>query len=115
MAGLVRNSGRSRAMPLFPLPDTSIGFWESMGQGVANIFYLPGFAGGTAGRCIKIAYNSVTTNIYQRGASGGVITDGVWNGGMTVDEASGSANTDQWAGWYMDCLLYTSPSPRDRG
>ena len=102
MAGLVRNSGRSRAMPLFPLPDTSIGFWESMGQGVANKFYLPGFAGGTAGRCIKIAYNSVTTNILQRGASGGVITDGVWNGGMTVAEAAGSANADQWAGWYMD-------------
>ena len=56
MAGLVRNSGRSRAMPLFPLPDTSIGFWESMGQGVAGNFYLPGFAGGTAGRCIKINY-----------------------------------------------------------
>ena len=43
MAGLVRNSGRSRAMPLFPLPDTTIGFWESMGQGVAGNFYLPGF------------------------------------------------------------------------
>ena len=103
MAGLVRNSGRSRAMPLFPLPDTSIGFWESMGQGTAGNFYLPGFAGGTAGRCIKINYgNAVSHSLYQRVASGGVITDGVWNGGMTIAEAAGSSNADTWVNWYMD-------------
>jgi len=102
MAGLSRNTRKSREMPLFPLPDTSIGFWESMGQGVSSNYYLPGFSGGTAGRSIKINYTNTTTAVYQRGASGGVIADGVWASGMTVDEASGSANTDSWVGWYMD-------------
>ena len=102
MAGLVRNSGRSRAAPLFPLPDTSIGFWSGMGQGLASNFYLPGFSGGTAGRSIKINYTNTTSNVYLHSPTSTEVTDGVWNGGMTIDEASGSANTDHWVGWYMD-------------
>ena len=70
---------------------------------MANNYYLPGFAGGTAGRSIKINYtNAVSYPIYQRGASGGVITDGVWNSGITIAEAAGSANADTWVNWYMD-------------
>ena len=102
MAGLVRNSGRSRAMPLFPLPDTSLGFWSNMGQGIAGNFYLPGFAGGTAGRSIKINYTNTTTNVIQYSPTSVAITDGVWNGGMTIDEASTYGETDQWVGFYMD-------------
>ena len=84
-------------------PDTSLGFWSGMGQGLSANFYLPGFAGGTAGRSIKINYtNAVSYPIYQRGASGGVITDGVWNSGITIAEAAGSANADTWVNWYMD-------------
>ena len=103
MAGLVRNSGRSRAMPLFPLPDTSLSFWSNMGQGVAGNFYLPGFAGGTAGRSIKINYTNTTTNVYQHSPTSVAITDGVWNGGMSITEAQGSPNNaDKWVGFYMD-------------
>ena len=103
MAGLSRNTRKSREMPLFPLPDTSIGFWSGMGQGVASNFYFPGFSGGTAGRSIKINYTNMTSlNVYQHSPTSVAITDGVWDGGMTIDEASGSANTDAWVGWYMD-------------
>jgi len=101
MAGLSRKFGKSRAAPLFPLPDTSIGFWSGMGQGLASQYYLPGFSGGTAGRSIKINYNG-TGNVYQHSPTSTEVTDGVWNGGMTIDEASGSANTDNFVGWYMD-------------
>lgn len=102
MAGLSRKFGKNRAMPLFPLPDTSLGFWSGMGQGLSSNYYLPGFSGGTAGRSIKINYTNTVTNVYQHSPTSTEVTDGVWNGGMSVDEASGSANTDSWVGWYMD-------------
>lgn len=104
MAGLTTNivTSKNRSMPLFPLPDTSIGFWSGMGQGLSGNFYFPGFSGGTAGRSIKINYTNTTTAVHQHAPTSTAITDGVWNGGMTVDEASGSADTDEWVGFYMD-------------
>ena len=102
MAGLIRNTIMKREMPIFPLPDTSLGFWSGMGQGLSSYFYLPGFAGGTAGRSIKIRYLNTVTNVYQHSPTSAEVTDGVWNGGMTIDEASGSADTDKWVGFYMD-------------
>jgi len=102
MAGLSRNTIMKRTMPIFPMPDTSLGFWSGMGQGLSGSFYLPGFSGGTAGRSIKIKYANTSTNVYQHSPTSTEVTDGVWNGGMTIDEASGSADTDKWVGFYMD-------------
>lgn len=101
MAGLTRLKDPKK-VPLFPQPDTSLGYWHGMGNGTNGIYFLPGFSGGTAGRSIKITYSSTTTNVYQYNADGSEVTDGIWNGGMTIDEASGYGETDKWVNFYMD-------------
>lgn len=89
-------------MPQWPAPDKTIGVYAGSGNGRAGYVYLPGFAGGTARRSIQIRMRNDTTNIYQYDPDLTAITDGVWDGGMTIDEASGSAATDNWLQWYMD-------------
>jgi len=106
MAGLTANivTSRNKAYPLFPNPDPSLGVYSGMGNNASAYYYLPGFPGGTAGRSIRLKYGSsnLTTNVYQYDADLTAITDGVWDGGMTVDEASGSANTTRWQQFFMD-------------
>lgn len=89
-------------MPSFPAPDRTIGVYAGSGNGRSGFVYLPGFSGGTARRSIQIRMRNDTTNVYQNDPDLNYITDGVWDGGMTIDEASGSANTDNWLQWYMD-------------
>ena len=92
MAGLSANivSNKNKEMPLFPRAELG-DVYSTMGQGHSQYYYYPGFSGGTAGRSIRIRYSDYTSNIYQYNADGSEVTDGVWNGGMTVDEASGDA------------------------
>ena len=101
MAGLIRLKDPKKA-PLFPRPDTSLSFWSGMGNGVGTYYYFPGFSGGTAGRSIGRPFNNTTGNVYQYNADGSEVTDGVWNGGMTIDEASGYGETDKWVNFFMD-------------
>ena len=116
MAGLIRNSKSKLEIPLWPTADTSVPVYSSMSQGYSAYYYFPAFSGGTAGRAIRIHFNPNpnTSSIYLYNADGTAVSDGVWNGGMTPDEASGSAATEGFVQYYI-CLLYTSQSPRDRG
>ena len=102
MAGLIRNTITKRSMPDFPAPDRTIGVYAGSGNGKSGSVYLPGFAGGTARRSILIRMRNDTTNVYQYDPDLTAITDGVWNGGMTIDEASGTSDTNNWLQWYMD-------------
>ena len=104
MAGLSRNTKNTLEFPLFPKTDTSVGVYSSMSQSYSAYYYFPAFSGGTAGRAIRIHFsgNPNTSNIYLYNADGTEVTDGVWNGGMTPDEASGSANTEGFVQYYMD-------------
>jgi len=101
MAGLIRNT-ITRSMPQFPAPDKTIGVYAGSANGKSGSVYLPGFAGGTARRSILIRMRNDTTNVYQYDPNLTAITDGVWNGGMTIDEASGTSDTANWLQWYMD-------------
>tara|TARA_R110002012_G_scaffold311232_1_gene520615 strand:- start:1128 stop:2105 length:978 start_codon:yes stop_codon:yes gene_type:complete len=101
MAGLTRLKDPKKA-PLFPHPDSSLGFWSGMGNGVAGYYYLPGFSGGTAGRSIRIQYSSNTANIYFYNADASEVTAGAWNGGLTVDAAAGQTEPNEWVNLYMD-------------
>ena len=104
MAGLIRNSKSKLEIPLWPAPDTSVPVYSSMSQGYSAYYYFPAFSGGTAGRAIRIHFspNPNTSSIYLYNADGTTVTDGVWNGGMTPDEASGSAATEGFVQYYMD-------------
>jgi len=108
MAGLSRNTKSKLQIPLFPAPDTSVPVYSTMSQAYSSYYYYPAFSGGTAGRAIRIRHsgNPNTSDMYLYNADGTAVTDGVWNGGMTVDEASGSPGyTDQTDGflqYYMD-------------
>lgn len=101
MAGLVSNS-RKRAMPTFPAPDTSLQPYFGAAHSYAARSYLPGFNGGTAGRSIMIQKNNTNGYVWQYDIEGAVVTDGVWNGGMTVAEGAGSASANNWVGFWMD-------------
>ena len=103
MAGLSANivSNKNKEMPLFPRAELG-DVYSTMGQGHSQYYYYPGFSGGTAGRSIRIRYSDYTSNIYQYNADGSEVTDGVWNSGMTVDEASGDAGTENFLNFYMD-------------
>ena len=106
MAGLYTNivTSRNKTFPLFPRADTSVGVYSSMSQSYSAYYYFPAFSGGTAGRAIRIKWtnNPNTDSIYLYDADGTEVTDGVWNGGMTPDEASGSAATEGFVQYYMD-------------
>lgn len=104
MAGLSRNTKSKLEIPLFPAPDTSVPVYTTMSQQHSSYFHFPAFSGGTAGRAIRIRYygNPSTDSIYLYNADGTTVTDGVWNGGMTPDEASGSAATEGFLQYYMD-------------
>ena len=103
MAGLTTNivSSKNKEMPLFPRAELG-DVYSTMGQGYSTYYYFPAFSGGTAGRSIRIRYSGYTSNIYQYNADGSEVTDGVWNSGMTVDEASGDAGTENFLNFYMD-------------
>ena len=107
MAGLIRNlsmsKARSPALPLFPKQDMELTPYYSNANSEGAYIYLPGFAGGTAGRSIRILVNSSTSfgaTLYN--IDGGASTDGVWSGGMTIAEGAGSSNADRFVGCYMD-------------
>ena len=104
MAGLIRNSKSKLEIPLWPTADTSVPVYSSMSQGYSAYYYFPAFSGGTAGRAIRIHFspNPNTSSIYLYNADGTAVSDGVWNGGMTPDEASGSAATEGFVQYYMD-------------
>ena len=110
MAGLYTNisTSKNKQMPLFPKADTSIPVYSTMSQQYSAYHYYPAFSGGTAGRAIRINHsgNNSTASLYMYNADGTAVTDGVWNGGMTVDEASGSPGytdqTDHFLQYYMD-------------
>lgn len=107
MAGLVRNSGgRSRTriqLPMFPLPDNTLTPYYTHDQSESAYVHLPGFAGGTAGRSIRLLQNAATSfdaKIYN--VDGTLSSDGVWNGGITFAEIAGNAAADRFVGSYMD-------------
>jgi len=104
MAGLIRNSKSKLEIPLWPTPDTSVPVYSSMSQGYSAYYYFPAFSGGTAGRSIRINFtaNPNTASIYLYNADGTAVTDGVWNGGMTPDEASTYGETEGFVQYYMD-------------
>ena len=102
MAGLYSNIITKKSMPQWPAPDRTIGVYAGSGNNKSGSVYLPGFAGGTARRSILVRMRNDTTNIYQYDPNLTAITDGVWNGGMTIDEASGTSDTANWLQWYMD-------------
>ena len=106
MAGLYTNivTSKNKQMPLFPRADTSIPVYSTMSQQYSAYHYYPAFSGGTAGRAIRINHsnNLSTASLLMYNADGTAVTDGVWNSGMTVDEASGSADTDCFLQYYMD-------------
>ena len=104
MAGLIRNSKSKLEIPLWPRADTSVPVYSSMSQGYSAYYYFPAFSGGTAGRAIRIHFspNPNNSNIYLYNADGTAVTDGVWNGGMTKDEAAGNSNTEGFMQYYMD-------------
>ncbi len=59
--------------------------------------------GGTAGRSIRTTVNATASfDATLFNIDGTESTDGVWNGGMTLAEASGSSDVDQFVGAYMD-------------
>ena len=107
MAGLVSNTGgksRTRTeLPMFPSADTTLWPYFGCDQPEHSYAFLPGFAGGTTGRGIRLTLSSNTSfgaTLYN--IDGTASTDGVWNGGMTIAEAAGSANADQFCGGWMD-------------
>jgi hypothetical protein len=108
MAGLVSNS-KTRAMPTFPAPDSSLQPYFGAAQTYSTRVYLPGFNGGTAGRSIMIQKGNTNGYVWQYDIEGAVVTVGVWNGGMTVAEGAGSASANKWVGFWMDnadAMLY---------
>tara|TARA_R100000742_G_C4267584_1_gene85793 strand:- start:407 stop:1288 length:882 start_codon:yes stop_codon:yes gene_type:complete len=75
------------------------------------------FPGGTAGRSIRTTVNAATSfNARLFNIDATESTDGVWNGGMTIAEAAGSANADRYISSYMDTsenvwyMLFTDTS-----
>tara|TARA_B100000902_G_scaffold371952_1_gene398516 strand:+ start:762 stop:1721 length:960 start_codon:yes stop_codon:yes gene_type:complete len=118
MAGLIRNK-TSRSLPQFPKPYT--GFEPYYGaQNTENAYhYFPAFAGGTAGRSLRVHFQATGTPIKQYNIDGTVVETGIWDAGMNVQEAAGNAAADRWAGFFMDetdQMLYmlttdTSTSP----
>jgi len=105
MAGLIRRNAAklSGALPRFPDQDTSSWPYYGAGNTYYHSFFRKGFAGGTAGRSIRTTVNTNTSfDATLFNIDGTESTDGVWNGGMTIAEAAGSANADQYVGGYMD-------------
>ena len=110
MAGLIRNSsGRSRTrtqLPVFPAPDTSLHPYYTHDQSEGSYVHLPGFAGGTAGRSIRVLQNSATgfsATFYD--INGNTISSGSWGttgSAMSIATAAGSSNADRFLGAYMD-------------
>lgn len=108
MAGLIRNlsasKARSPALPLFPKQDMELTPYYSNANSEGAYIYLPGFAGGTAGRSIRILVNSSTSfsaTLYN--IDGSTSSDGVWAGpGISIAEGAGSSNADRFVGCYMD-------------
>jgi len=118
MAGLIR-AGTKRVLPQFPKPDSSLEPYYGAQNTYNAYHFFPAFAGGTAGRSIRIHMQAYASAIQLCNIDGSFSTDGVWNSGMTVAEAAGSANADRWVNFYMDTtdqMLYmvttdTSTSP----
>jgi hypothetical protein len=105
MAGLIRRNAQkfSSALPRFPNQDTSTWPYFGAGNTYYHSMFRKGFPGGTAGRSIRTTTNSGTSfDATLFNIDGTESTDGVWNGGMTVAEAAGSANANQYVGGYMD-------------
>ena len=105
MVGIIRRNPEKypSSLPRFPDQDTSS--WPYYGAGNTNYhsFFRKGFAGGTTGRSIRTTINSNTSfDATLFNIDGTESTDGVWNGGMTIDEAAGNADADQFVGAYMD-------------
>ena len=64
-----------------------------------------------AGRQVPTVFNGMATAAdWMSGASFVALAGGVYYGGYTY-----MAFLVGWTGGYVLCLLYTSPSPRDRG
>ena len=118
MAGLIRTS-KKRVLPQFPKPDSSLEPYYGAQNTYNAYHFFPAFAGGTAGRSLRIHFQGMSTAIQLCNIDGSFSSDGVWNSGMTVAEAAGSANADRWVNFYMDTtdqMLYivttdTSTSP----
>ena len=106
MAGLYTNivTSKNKQMPLFPRADTSIPVYSTMSQQYSAYHYYPAFSGGTAGRAIRINHSSnlSTASLLMYNADGTAVSDGVWNGGLTVDEASTYGETECFLQYYMD-------------
>jgi hypothetical protein len=101
MAGLIRNK-KSRSFPQFPKPYTAFEPYYGAQNTYNAYHFFPAFAGGTAGRSIRIHMQGMNTAIQLCNIDGSFSTDGVWDSGMTVAEAAGSSNADRWVGFYMD-------------
>jgi len=107
MAGLTRLSGSGRgSLPMFPSGDkSSVTPYYNYDNNESAYVHLPAFTGGTsAGGSIRILQNSTNSfsaRLYDK--DGGQLTSGVWNGDMSVAEASGTeADGDRFVSCYMD-------------
>lgn len=97
------SKARSPALPLFPKQDMELTPYYTSEQYEGAYIHLPGFAGGTAGRSIRVLINSATSfNATLYNIDGSTSSDGVWASGMTIAEGAGSANADRFVGCYMD-------------
>jgi len=101
MAGLIRTT-KSKGLPQFPQTDSSLEPYYGA-QNTENAYhYFPAFAGGTAGRSIRVHFQGTGTPIKQYNIGGTVVETGIWDAGMNVQEAAGNAAPDRWAGFFMD-------------
>ena len=98
-----------RSRPEWPSPDTTLTPFYGMSSDHDGYIYLPAFSDSPARSSIRMNLQSNNDVITYYDEDGSAITDGVWSSGMTVDEASGSANTEYWCGAFMhtDGFLYT--------
>mgnify|MGYP003316586470 FL=1 len=62
MAGLIRNS-KKRVLPQFPKPDSSLEPYYGAQNTYNAYHFFPAFAGGTAGRSIRIHMQAMATPI----------------------------------------------------
>ena len=107
MVGIIRRNPEKypSSLPRFPRQDTS--GWPyyncDNGAGAYHTTFRKAFPGGTAGRSIRTSVTSTTSfDATLFNIDGTESTDGVWNGGMTIAEAAGSANADRFVSSYMD-------------
>ena len=63
---------------------------------------------------VSRSWNSMMNSIKLKGKNG-MFTPAMYSHVYNLKTVQQSNDKGTWFGWSIDCLLYTSPSPRDRG